>query len=29
MSDKNCLTHRLETDTSKSKEKPAKDEVTK
>ena len=29
MSDKNCLTHRLETDNSNSKDKPIKDEVIK
>ena len=29
MSDKNCLTHHIETDNSNSKDKPAKDEVTK
>ena len=27
MSDKNCLTHLLETDNSNSKDKPTKDEV--
>ena len=27
MSDKNCLTHHIETDNSNSKDKPAKDEV--